>query len=880
MAVLSFTGINKSLSTTRRNTSLASKTIKNISNVISTRSVTRKNIGKNILQYKNRREENERRQKNQDEITSTLQVLSPRGAKSLSLSQIGGSFSKRILGFFAFTTAGWLLSNMPTWIGGAKELTLRVQSLDSTFSGFVNDIGNLMNDIGKLSNSFYKNITSFDFSDNSGLVASSMSDLTDTFGNMVDKITEAFDVLTQPFMNVPPLGSEGDEGAYPDVQPPGQPSGQPAVPTGNADFWTLVAVAAREDSDPQGQADVAQSIYNRVAAGVFPGGTDIRQIILANKQYQPTRDYPKQNPSGKTNREWYLINSPETAAKATGYDVNTIKTVAKNITNPSLQKKAAEYIENRTDFVGKGLSPSRDSSTTLRRRTPDDNIFGNFVGPASFEYGRRTMGKPSPVVGQITPPASRQQPPSSTPSRPSGQSGFTSVFNFEVHHPAANEGKRSGLMESVTYQPNEVTRAFIKEFGSYPRGFDNKGGPKRGLNILEVADEKGIDYNAQKIFKIIKQFPNVFFNMFAGHSDVPNLEGMETGAKGKSGIHEQIFNPKVCEKVMELCNSEGLKNIAYRLPLGKPTSGSDPKSNWSYSERLIKEFRPGSSQSSRPTPQPQPQPSQVQLDGRRLRSGDTLTRSLGRNVDFIKITDLVGSPRKHGSHGGIDVAAPNGTYIALRVDAEWVAYDYQREGYGHVLDLWIPSLGIQLRFAHLYRQPDKLSKIPAGRSFAQVGSTGNSSGPHIHFEYDTRKGGTNYGGARDIDPNYAANLDKYVRLLLLSKQPLSAFPRSQVSSQISTPSESILPAPSTTLLQSSEGTATIESNSGSFLDDILKGLSTERRGQQIVLINDLQPPQSPMMISSGGGSQIIISNESNLVNSFIKNKLLLDLNYL
>ena len=33
---------------------------------------------------------------------------------------------------------------------------------------------------------------------------------------------------------------------------------------GGSDFWTLVAVAAMEDSDAQGRADVAQSIYNRL----------------------------------------------------------------------------------------------------------------------------------------------------------------------------------------------------------------------------------------------------------------------------------------------------------------------------------------------------------------------------------------------------------------------------------------------------------------------------------------------------------------------------------------------------------------------------------------------------------------------------------------
>lgn len=173
------------------------------------------------------------------------------------------------------------------------------------------------------------------------------------------------------------------------------------VSGGNADFWTLVAVAAREDGDPQGRADVAQSIYNRAAAGkVFPGGPSIRGIILARTQYQPTRDYPRKNPSGDTNPEWYQITDAESAARATGMSVSAMRSVAQQLMNPTLRKKAAEYIENRTDFLGIGLTPSKPSSTEVRRRTPHDNIFGNFVGPGSFEYGRKKSGAASaPSLG-------------------------------------------------------------------------------------------------------------------------------------------------------------------------------------------------------------------------------------------------------------------------------------------------------------------------------------------------------------------------------------------------------------------------------------------------------------------------------------------------
>jgi murein DD-endopeptidase MepM/ murein hydrolase activator NlpD len=80
-------------------------------------------------------------------------------------------------------------------------------------------------------------------------------------------------------------------------------------------------------------------------------------------------------------------------------------------------------------------------------------------------------------------------------------------------------------------------------------------------------------------------------------------------------------------------------------------------------------------------------------------------------------------------------------------------------------------MGIQLRMAHLSSVLIKNGRIPAGTSFARVGTSGRVTGPHIHLEYDTKKG-TRGGGAINDDPNYASKLDQYVRLLYLTSKPI------------------------------------------------------------------------------------------------------------
>ena len=148
-----------------------------------------------------------------------------------------------------------------------------------------------------------------------------------------------------------------------------------------------------------------------------------------------------------------------------------------------------------------------------------------------------------------------------------------------------------------------------------------------------------------------------------------------------------------------------------------------------------------------------------------LGSGSTITSLRGNRTDPI-------SGRK-SFHNGIDIGCAAGLYIALRVDAEIDGYGVD-DGYGQVVDLWVPSLGVQLRFAHNSRVLIKSagSKVPAGTSFAITGSTGRSTNPHIHFEADTTKGRTAYKTPTSINPA------PYVNLIMLTKANIEGRPTS------------------------------------------------------------------------------------------------------
>ena len=147
------------------------------------------------------------------------------------------------------------------------------------------------------------------------------------------------------------------------------------VTGGGSDFWTLAAIASLEDSDAQGRADVAQSIYNRAASGAY-SSTNIRELIIGDKQYQPTWDYPRKNPAGeKANPEWLSIVDAQTAAAATGKSVAFVEQAARDIMNPTLQKNARDFVAGRTDFTNYS-KPGKRRGEIYRTTGGKNNYFG------------------------------------------------------------------------------------------------------------------------------------------------------------------------------------------------------------------------------------------------------------------------------------------------------------------------------------------------------------------------------------------------------------------------------------------------------------------------------------------------------------------------
>lgn len=129
----------------------------------------------------------------------------------------------------------------------------------------------------------------------------------------------------------------------------------------------------------------------------------------------------------------------------------------------------------------------------------------------------------------------------------------------------------------------------------------------------------------------------------------------------------------------------------------------------------------------------------------RILGGGDLTRA---PLENMRLTSRFGS-RRHpidGTtrlHGGVDYGAAHGSQIMATGDAV-VTYAGSAGGYGLLVRLDHGS-GLETRYAHMSRIAVSAGdRVTAGQVIGYVGSTGRSTGAHLHYE--TRVDG------RAVDP--------------------------------------------------------------------------------------------------------------------------------
>lgn len=126
--------------------------------------------------------------------------------------------------------------------------------------------------------------------------------------------------------------------------------------------------------------------------------------------------------------------------------------------------------------------------------------------------------------------------------------------------------------------------------------------------------------------------------------------------------------------------------------------------------------------------------SEAGANGSCVVSGGRVTSEFGQRIHPVT--------GRLSMHNGIDIAVPVGTAVRSYADGEITRIENQPSGYGNVVYVRHAD-GSETRYAHLNSFQDGLrigQSVKSGDTLGGAGSTGRSTGSHLHFEYRDSSG--------------------------------------------------------------------------------------------------------------------------------------------
>lgn len=148
------------------------------------------------------------------------------------------------------------------------------------------------------------------------------------------------------------------------------------IPEGtDADYWSLIAVCAGEGhpiENPQGTADIAQSIYNRLQAGY---GKSIKYITTVINNYEIVYKNGRKDLFQSIKDKETAIIAYQFCTPGRSYEQakRGIEASELAINNPNLQSKAREWVGTRTEFLSSQPNPQYSRGIVKEREPKSKN---------------------------------------------------------------------------------------------------------------------------------------------------------------------------------------------------------------------------------------------------------------------------------------------------------------------------------------------------------------------------------------------------------------------------------------------------------------------------------------------------------------------------
>lgn len=236
------------------------------------------------------------------------------------------------------------------------------------------------------------------------------------------------------------------------------------------------------------------------------------------------------------------------------------------------------------------------------------------------------------------------------------------------------------------------------------------------LAKLQFAAGAGSRERAPSIQKLTQEFESIFLTqMLAVMRESVGSEGLFEGSTG-----QDIYDSMMDQALAKALASQG--GIGLAGPLLRHLEGLDGEAGTAadnLGEAAV--AVPGAA------------PEHVHLDA--------LGRRLQDMVANFEVTSRPGWRRdpftdEWAFHRGLDLAAPEGTEV-LSATPGRVVFSGEQGGYGKTVI--VEDRGNRVRYAHLKDiHVNEGEEVKAGQQLGEVGSTGRSTGPHLHLEVEKR----------------------------------------------------------------------------------------------------------------------------------------------
>ena len=248
--------------TVRKSIFDSQKSIQNINAALGRKTRIRSEIFKRRQELNRRRLENESR-KEQEDVLEYSKMSSISKTPQMALQRSGKSFLGRIMDFISNMAIGWLLYNLPAWIGMATEFVKRITKLVGVIQGIVQSTAGIVISIGTGITNVVSDIVRLDFASLPNDVSNAFNGLQTNINNMSNQFEEGFKLFSTGLdksltgTEIPQIGEQVQDQSY---QPSGLSlsGGAPGAPaTANAGYRRIYE-AARAAGDPFPEVTAAQ----------------------------------------------------------------------------------------------------------------------------------------------------------------------------------------------------------------------------------------------------------------------------------------------------------------------------------------------------------------------------------------------------------------------------------------------------------------------------------------------------------------------------------------------------------------------------------------------------------------------------------------------